>query len=138
MSVSSYVGRYKNEVNNLWYEENCLNDENLEYIKNVLLKPFKMVNGVKEQTDAYNETALIIRYQLHSYKIEVDKESSCLILWKRKQSVNPNAKKFNPKEKELYTLIDKAGEDGCFKSMDAWVDVINWIAKKEIEDGVDL
>jgi len=138
MSLIKQIYSYKQEIDTLWYEDNCLNEENLEYIKNVLLKPFRMVNSVKEEQDAYGETALIIQYQMATYKIEIDKEHSCLILWKKKQTINSSLKKYNPKDKELYTLIDRAGNDGCFKGVDAWVDIINWIARWEIKNGINI
>lgn len=135
MIFKKRISKIESQRQKFWYEQNKLSEENLNHIKNVIIKPHKKIINVKECIDC-GETALLFEYHMRVYKVEVIKEGSCLILSKRKQSVSANIANYNSKDKECYSIIDHAGKDGCFYGNDAWYDVIHWVVRKEIKNGI--
>jgi hypothetical protein len=119
MSILKQINRYENEQKKLWLEQNCLSEENLEYIRKVLLKPFK----IKEIPTPYGGEALLLEYNLNTYRIEIDKDNMCLRLGKRNMVSNP-------KGLEHYHPVTKAGDESYFYGVDCFYDIIDWIAKK--------
>jgi hypothetical protein len=101
------------DKNILWYKRNQLNDDNIDYIQNVLCIPYKISAKVIGSGDF-----LLLTYRLDTYRVEVDREQSCLLLCKRNKALNP-------KGKEQYHFLKQ------FDSCDCWCDLIMYVVRKD-------
>lgn len=102
-----------NTKNNLWYNQNQLNDDNYDYIANVLCVPYRISAKIVANITG---DVLLLTYRLDTYKAEVDEDKSCLRLLKRNRALNP-------KDKELYHFLRQ------FDGADCWADLIFYLIR---------
>lgn len=113
----------------LWYRQNKIDEDNMVKIKNLLIYfNIKLLKLDDCKEIIHNgESCLIVKIELETYRIDIDKENMCLILLQRNSDSSI---------KEKYRRLYDVGTNGSFAGCDCWFNVFQYLSQHSIINNV--